>query len=413
MQDWANSLVNSATQCWTCPIFDNLFAIISNTAAAAYQRLILFSVIIFTVLMAFYIFNAVWQNLKDPSKDPFFQTSIKPVLIKALIAMTLLTAGLMVPRIISQVTFEPAAELTYQFSKTMLPADYTNIPEYNAIPLNNDGFFSSDLRDTIVNILRTSVSNFQVFIEIGIGIMDEAFSLRAILGHIGVLIRHIIMFFIGLYLTYNFGKLFIKYAFCFMDIIVAMALFAFFFPLSLVFFIFKDAQNAPGWMKKLGAEMGSGQIKKLINAIVSVAATVLTYSIIMAIIRGFLDGNGADPDSVKSSLTELFNFDLDNSSAAEITVAGAIVLVYIINYIADEVPKVTQKILEAFGVKQEDSLSKEMGENAWKLSGLAATQIKNTASTFINPEKADANNTETKTEEKSKTENNEKKEDKK
>ena len=210
--------------------------------------------------------------------------------------------------------------------------------------------------------------------------MDAAFSLKALLG-IGALIRHIIVFFIGLFLTYYFAKRFIKYAFCFMDIIVAMAMFAFFFPLSLIFFIFKDANSAPGWMKKLGGDLGSGQIKKLVNAIVSVAATILTYTIMMAIIAGFLN-----PDFISNPTTSLFEFDLDNPNTMEITVASTIVLVYIINYIADQIPNVTKKILDAFGVQQEDSLSKEMGENMWKLTNIVADNAKKLAKAVITPD---------------------------
>jgi predicted PurR-regulated permease PerM len=175
-----------------------------------------------------------------------------------------------------------------------------------------------------------------------------------------------------------------------MDIILAMAMFAFFFPLSLVFFIFKDASSAPGWMKKLGSDLGSGQIKKLVNAIISVAATILTYTIIMMIIGGFLRDSNIDPNSIQNSSESLFNFDLDNSTAMEITVAGTIVLVYVINYIADQIPNVTKKILDAFGVKQEDSLSKEMGENVLKLTNLVANEVKTLAKNVINPEAAKA-----------------------
>ena len=383
MQNITDSLINSTMQCWTCPIFDRLFEIISNAAGAAYQRLTVISVVIFAVLLGFYIINAVWQNIKSGGSDPFFQKSVKPVLIKSLIALTLLSAGLMVPRLISMITFEPAAEITYQFSETMLNSlnQSTHVAEYsNPINLGDGGFFSADLRDTILKILKTSVSNFQAFIKIGIDIMDAAFSIKKLIG-IGALIKHIIVFFIGLFLTYNFGKLFIKYLFCFMDIIVAMAMFAFFFPLSLIFFIFKDANSAPGWMKKLGGDLGSGQIRKLINAIVSVAATILTYTIIMAIIAGFLDVN-----SMSESAESLFEFDLDNSKAMELTLAGTIVLVYVINYIAGEIPKVTKKIFEAFGVNQEDSLSKEMGENMWKLTTIVADNAKNLAKAVINPD---------------------------
>ena len=378
-----NKLTESLMQCWTCPIFDRLFEIISNTAAAAYQRLTVISVIIFIVLMGFYIINAVWQNIKNAGTDPFFQKSVKPVLIKSLIALALLSAGLMVPRLISVITFEPAAEITYQFSDAMLKSLNQNITvaEYaNPINLGDNGFFSADLRDTILKILVSSVSSFQVYIQVGLDIMGAAFSIKKLIG-ISALIKHIIVFFIGLFLTYNFGKLFIKYSFCFMDIIVAMAMFAFFFPLSLVFFIFKDANSAPGWMKKLGGDLGSGQIKKLINAIVSVAATILTYTIIMAIIAGFLNLN-----SMTGSVESLFDFDLDNSKAMELTVAGTIVLVYVINHIAGEIPKVTQKIFEAFDVKQENPISKEMGENVWKLTSIVANNAKNLAKTIINPD---------------------------
>lgn len=385
MQELANSLIDSGVQCWACPVFDSLFAIISNTAAAAYQRLALFSVIIFCVLFAFYILNAVWENIKGGISDPFLQKSVKPVIIKSLVALSLLSAGLIVPRFISTVTFEPVAQITLQFSKSMLPSDYVIPEDYQAIKLSDDGFFNPELRDTILKIIETSVANFQVYIKIGIAIIDEAFSLKALLG-IGALIRHIIICFIGIFLTYNFAKLFIKYTFCFMDIIVAMALFAFFFPLSLIFFIFKDAESAPGWMKKLGGNLGSGQIKTLINAIISVAATILTYTIIMLIIRGYLDANGVNPDSIQNTSESIFDFDLENSTAMQITFAGAIVLVYVINYIAGQIPEITKKILSVFGVSQEDALSKEMGENVWKLTNIVAEQTKKIAQTIITPE---------------------------
>ena len=166
-----------------------------------------------------------------------------------------------------------------------------------------------------------------------------------------------------------------------MDIIVAMAMFAFFFPLSLIFFIFKDANSAPGWMKKLGGDLGSGQIKKLINAIVSIAATILTYTIMMAIIAGFLN-----PDFVSNQSESLFEFNLDNPKTMEITMASAIVLVYVVNYISDQIKNVTKKIFEAFDVQQEDSLSTEMGENMWQLTNIVADNAKKLAKTVINPD---------------------------
>lgn len=385
MQELANSLIDSGTQCWACPVFDNLFAIISNTAAAAYQRLTMFAVIIFCVLFSFYVLNAVWQNIKSNVPDPMFQKSLKPVLIKALLALSLLSAGLVVPRLISTITFEPAAIITLEYSKAMLPSDYVIPNYYNAIQLGDSGFFNPALRDTILQLLETSVANFQVYIKIGIAIIDAAFDIKALLG-IGSLIKHILICVIGLFLTYNFATLFIKYAFCFMDIIIAMAMFAFFFPFSVVFFIFKDASAAPGWMKSLGGNLGAGQIKKLVNAIVSVAAAILTYTVIMLIIRGYLDASGINPDSIQNTTESLLDFDLENSNAMQITFAGSIVLVYVIRYIANQIPKITEKILSTFGVKQETQISEEMGKSVLVLTSDVANLVKTTVKTIANPE---------------------------
>ncbi len=395
MQDFANTLIDTADKCWTCPLFDALFAIISNCAGKVYQQLTFFAVITFVILLSFYIVNAVWQNIKQGGKDPLFQESVKPVLIKSLLALSLLTAGLMIPRLISMVIFEPVAEITYNFSKAILPDDYVLPPYTHAATLQSYSFFTSDLRDTILKILETSVSNFQVYLKFGIAILDKSFSFMDFLRNpdpfrgTAMLFRHIFIFFIGIFLTYNFGKLFIKYSFCFMDVIVAMAMFAFFFPLSIVFFIFKDAKNAPEWMKKLGGDLGSGQIKKLVNAIVSIAAAILTYTIIMMIISGFLKENGVNMEAISNSsdsfIKQLFEFDLDNSSAMEITLAGAIVLVYVINYISDKVPEVSAQILSAFGVSKNEAASNEAGESAWQLTSMAGNKVKEIAKNIVNP----------------------------
>ena len=389
MQEIANSLINSTGQysCWTCGIFDSLFAIISNCAAVAYERLVIFGVIIFCILFGFYVFSAFWQNIKKGTPDPFLQKSVKPVLIKSLVVLSLLTLGLTVPKFISKVTFEPVATITLEYSKAILPSGARVSSNYQPIQLSDDGFFSPKLRNTLLQLIQTTLFNFQTYVRIGFEIMDQAFSLRALIST-AALFRHIIICLIGLFLTYNFIRLFIKYSFCFMDIIVAMAMFAFFFPLSLVLFVFKDASDLPGWMKNLGGNLGSGQIKKLINAIVSVASTILTYTIIMMIIRGYLDSNGFDPNAGPINYESLFDFDLDHSDAMQLTFSGAIVLIYVIRYISDQVPEITKKIMSVFGISQEDSVSKEMGENVLNLTKVIKDNAKQIIKNTINPETA-------------------------
>lgn len=385
MQELANTLIDKGTQCWACPLFDRLFEIISNTAGALYEQLTTFSIIIFCILFAFYIANVFWQNIKSDMKDPFLFETLKPVLIKSLFVMALLGMGLAVPRFISTITFEPAAAITLEYSKAMLPDEYKIPDDYQKIELGDNGFFNSELRDTVVKILQTSVTNFQVFIKVGIAIIDSAFSIPTIF-NLSFLLKRLLVLFVGLFLTYNFVQLFIKYSCYFLDIIVAMAMFAFFFPLSLVFFVFQGASNLPDWMKNFGKGLGGAQIKKLIDAIVSVASAILIYTVIILIIRGYLNGHGINVDSIQNTAESIFDFNLDNPSAIQVTFFGTIVLVFVILYIAKKLPDVTKEIMKTFGVNQEDALSKDMGNNMWALTNIVADQTKNLVKTFINPD---------------------------
>lgn len=382
MQEMTNILIDNVAQCWTCPVFDHLFAVVSDTAAALYERLSFFSVVIFSVLFCFYVLNVFWQNIKTGIKDPFYQKSLKPVLIKSLMVLSLLALGLTVPRFISTITFEPVAVVTLEFSKTMLPDDYKVPDDYSPIKLNEDGFFNPQLRDTIVQILQTSVANFQVFIKQGVAIIDAALSFPTKI-ELWLIIKRLIIFFIGLFLTYNFARLFIQYSLCFLDIIIAMAMFAFFFPLSLVLFIFRGAGDLPSWIKNLGKDLGGNQIKQLINAIVSVAATIFGYTVILLIIRGYLNGYELNAESISATTESILNFDLENPNVTQLTFVGSIVLLFVLNYLKDKIPDIKNEIMSTFGVKQEDKLSTEMGKNMLALTGLVANRTKQLAGTVV------------------------------
>ena len=63
-----------------------------------------------------------------------------------------------------------------------------------------------------------------------------------------------------------------------------------------------------------------------------------------------------------------------------------------LNYIADQIPQVTAKILEAFGVSQENAISESVGKDALNLTKLAKDNVKNLAKAVINPEGATKSN---------------------
>ena len=387
MNNLINPLIDKGIQCWGCPIFDRLFQIVSDAAAAVYNQFAIFCAILFCVLFAFFVLNAVWKNMKEGAGgDPFYQKSIKPVIINSLVALTFLGMGVYLPRFVTTVTFEPVANIALIYTQSMVQTDNEIVNEkitYEPMEMSDNGFYRPELRNNIIMLMKTTITQFQSYIKLGIAVMDKAFSIEALLG-IGALIKHIILFFIGLYIAYGFFKFFLRFCFYFADIIIAMAFFAFFFPLSLILVAFKGS-NAPAWITSLGKKVGTDQFKTLINAIITLAAAVLTYTVIMVIIAKFFSAPGQSADEIMTLITsgEIFASDLSSENLASMTLVGCIILVYVLNFIYGQIPKVTSMVLETFGVSEEKQLSEQLANDAMKLTTNIIDTAKKIGSTII------------------------------
>ncbi len=387
MNGFMNSLIDDTVQCWGCPVFDRLFQIVSNAAAAVYDQFAIFCAILFCVLFAFYVINAVWKNMKEDVSDPWYQKSIKPVFINSIVALAFLSMGVMLPRFITSITFEPVADITLIYTQSMLKTDSTVVNEkvtYQPEEITDDGFFRPQLRDKIIMLMKTTITQFQSYMKLGIAVMDYAFSLKALIG-ISALIKHIILFFIGLYLLYGFFKLFVRFCFYFADIIVAMTFFAFFFPLSLILVAFKGG-NAPEWISSLGKNVGTDQFKKLINSIIALSSAVITYTVIMVIIAKFFSAPGQSAAEIMELITtgQVFAGDLSGDNIAAMTLGGCVILIYVLNFIYGQIPQVTSMILDSFGVSSENELSEGLANDAMKLTTNIVTTAKNIGKTILN-----------------------------
>ncbi len=387
MNGFMNSLIDDTVQCWGCPVFDRLFQIVSNAAAAVYDQFAIFCAILFCVLFAFYVINAVWKNMKEDVSDPWYQKSIKPVFINSIVALAFLSMGVMLPRFITSITFEPVADITLIYTQSMLKTDSTVVNEkvtYQPEEITDDGFFRPQLRDKIIMLMKTTITQFQSYMKLGIAVMDYTFSLKALIG-ISALIKHIILFFMGLYLLYGFFKLFVRFCFYFADIIVAMTFFAFFFPLSLILVAFKGG-NAPEWISSLGKNVGTDQFKKLINSIIALSSAVITYTVIMVIIAKFFSAPGQSAAEIMELITtgQVFAGDLSGDNIAAMTLGGCVILIYVLNFIYGQIPQVTSMILDSFGVSSENELSEGLANDAMKLTTNIVTTAKNIGKTILN-----------------------------
>ena len=374
-----NSFVESTVQCWGCEVFDRLFQIVSNAAAAVYDKFVIFCAILFCVLFAFYLINAVWKNFKDGITDPLYQKSLKPLFINSLVSLTFLSMGVVLPRFITTITFEPVANITVIYTQSMLQTNPDEVNErvtYQPAKIEDDGFYRPQLRDSIVMLMKTTITQFQSYMKLGIAVMDKAFSLSALLS-ISSLIKHIILFFIGMYLFIGIFKLFLRFCFYFADIIVAMTFFAFFFPLSLILVAFKG-DNAPKWMSGLGKDVGTNQFKKLIDSIVALAAAVLTYTVIMVILAKFFAEPGQGAADIMNMITsgEIYSDELSEENLQAMTLGGCVVLVYVLNFIYGQIPQVTSMVLSSFGVSSENKLSEQLANDAMQLTNDVLNVVK-------------------------------------
>lgn len=387
MNQLFGNFIDGAIQCYGCPIFDRIFGVVSAAAAAIYDKMAFLATLIFCVLFAFFVINAVWQNIKKDVPDPWYQKSVRPVIINSLIALSFLWMGVGLPRLITTATFEPVAQISLIYTQSMLNIDDEIVNErvkYQPVKMNDDGFFRPELRDKIIMLMKTTITQFQSYMKLGIAVMDSAFTWRALLG-IGSLIKHIILFFIGAYIFYAFFKLFFRFCCYFLDIIVAMAMFAFFFPFSLIMVAFRGADNVPSWMSGLGKDIGINQFKNLINAIIALSAAVITYTVIMVIIAKFFTAPDASVNEIMNAITtgNIFDVELSDDNLASLTIMGTVVLVYVISYIQTMVPDVTKMVLSAFNVSTKNDLSEQLANDAMTLTTATLNTVKNVAKTVI------------------------------
>jgi len=379
---WLEPFAERATQCWGCVIFDNLFNVVSIAGAAMYTYVAWIAIVLLAGFIAFYTAHSVWQNMYGDKPDPTYE-KFRGVLINATVVLALLATGTFFPRMITSITIEPVANIVLAYSHAMLnttqAAVEMRVPYLeDAIQLSPDGFFRPELRDTIVGLMQASTMQFQNMIIMGLYIMDSAFSWQHI-GSIGAIVRHILVFFVGVALVWQFFKLFVRFCFYFVDVIINMAMFAFFFPLGLAFFITQNSDSAD-WVKKIGASFLPGMIKRLVNSIITLAVVIITYIMMMVLIARFFAASGVDTAALAHAIMsgDIYRDDISAENAAVMGLAGMVVLIYIVNYFEQQIPRVSESIISTFGFDAKDmdnKIGKEVGDSAW---ALGASMIKST-----------------------------------
>ncbi|MFA7187905.1 MAG: hypothetical protein WC137_00280 [Alphaproteobacteria bacterium] len=374
--------IESSVQCWSCPVFDRLFQVISATTSAVYGKMALLAAVLLCVFVAFYVLYSVVTNLRAKDKmEPMYQSYLKPVIINSLFVITILGLGVMVPRLVTRLSFEPVADMTLVYTQSMLNTNPDQVAQkvvYTPEKMSEDGFYRPELRDKIILLMKTSITQFQSMMKLGMAIMDKAFEWKAFLG-IGALLKHIMIFFMGLYVVWAFFKLFIKFCFYFADVVIDMTFFAFFFPFMLVLWVFKNSKSAD-WVKNMSSKITPAFFQNLINSIVSLATVVITYVVIMVIITKFFAGPNIDVTEVMNG--NILASDISDDNLAMVSLGGVLVLVYIVGYLSENIKQVAKAITDAFNITQRNESGDKLGEDALKVGKNTFDFAKNTGKTL-------------------------------
>ena len=174
----------------------------------------------------------------------------------------------------------------------------------------------------------------------------------------------------------------------FADVIIAMAMFAFFFPISLMASAFQDINDKDipswlGWIKNFGKGVGVEQIKNLIGAIITLGSAVITYTVILVIIARFFTDPNDGTNSFDTLLMaimngEIYSADLTVTGKYDITLTSVVVLVYVLTFIYGKIPQITDIILGMFDVKATDpKVGKDLSKSIMNATNSMFKGIKN------------------------------------
>ena len=359
-----NALIDRVAQCWGCGIFDRLFQIVSVTAAMLYEHMVQWAWVVLVAFWIFYVLYTVFQNTKNGT-DWLYQESIRPVLINSVFISVFLGMGVSLPKFLTTITFEPVAELSTIYVDAILHTNSDVVEKkvtYQVQPMEDNGFFRPQLRDKVILLMKTTITQFQAMMKLGMVIVDKAISWSA-LKSIDLFFKHLTMLILGAYLFYQFFKMFLKFCFYFVDVIVALTKFAFFFPFTLVFFVFKNSKAAD-WVTKLGDGFTSKSIKDVFESIVALAVAVITYTIIMVILAKFFSNDQIASNEIMGHILNgtLTEDMLNNDELMNMSLMACVIIGFLINFMSKKIPEVSAGIFKVFKINPQAKMGDQVGE---------------------------------------------------
>ena len=124
----------------------------------------------------------------------------------------------------------------------------------------------------------------------------------------------------------------------------------------------------------------------MINSIVTLGSVVLTYTVIMVIVAKFFSAPDASVNSLMDAITSgnIYSDDLNTENLESMTLVSCVALVYVLNYIFDQIPQITKMVLSAFGVEEKKDYSEQLAKDIMTLGKGVANVATNITKTIVN-----------------------------
>ena len=154
---------------------------------------------------------------------------------------------------------------------------------------------------------------------------------------------------------------------------------------------FKDVKEVPKWFGTIGKNVGVAQLKNVINAIVTLGSVVLTYTVMMVIIAKFLSASNVSVNDLMGAIYggNLYEEDLSTDALYSLTLASFIALLYVLNFVFEQIPQITKMVLSMFGVEENNKHGEQFASDMGRLSKLAFDNAATFGSIIINGKKKD------------------------
>ena len=88
-------------------------------------------------------------------------------------------------------------------------------------------------------------------------------------------------------------------------------------------------------------------------------------------------------NAITNPENSIFDIDWSDKNLETLTIMSTVVLVYVINFIQEQIPQVSNMVMSAFNLKPENKLSEQLANDAETLTKAAFNVVKNVGQTVL------------------------------